>query len=161
MYVPEAVADKLMYYVGTAKSSTDADIGSLRMVFLLAVPSVVSLLASGLRPDPRTRPWLAVPWLTAAVHYLSVADPAGLASHDADGAFGGSGFIVWQMFAGQRAELLLPVLNVLLLYKVAAFASGSRGPICGPACSCCPASSLGHGSPAGTRALARRRAFPG
>jgi len=125
--LPEAAADKLVYYAENTEESTDADIGSLRMVFLLAVASLFALVGSGLRPDARTRLWLAVPWLTALVHYLLLPIPlaslrATLMVHSV-----ASGFIVYQMFAGRAHKLLLPALNVLLLYKVAAFATAQQG----------------------------------
>lgn len=125
--IPAALADKLVYYVDNEDSATDADIGSLRMVFLLAALSLVSLLASRLRPDARTRPWLALPWLTGAVHYVLLSIPlASLRStlivHSVL-----PGLIAWQMFA-HRAHALRPlVLGVLLLYKAVGYAVANNG----------------------------------
>jgi len=125
--VPDVVIDRLAYYVDNEDQSTEADIGSLRMVFLLGLLSVVSLLASRLRPDARTRPWLAAPWLTIAVHYLLLPIPLAslrvtLMVHSV-----ASGFIAYQMFFSRARRLLSPTLNALLLYKVAAFALATGG----------------------------------
>jgi hypothetical protein len=120
--VPDIVADKLLYYADNEDSSTDSDIGSLRMVFLLALLSLVSILASRLRPTPRMRPWLVVPWLTATVHYILLPIPLAslrttLIVHSV-----ASGCIAWQMFPHHARRLRQLVPNLLLLYKVAAFA---------------------------------------
>jgi hypothetical protein len=125
--VPAALADKLVFYLDNEDSMTDSDIGSLRMIFLLAVLSLVSLLASRLHPDARTRPWLAVPWFTTAVHYVLLPIPlASLRStlivHSLL-----PGLIAWHMFS-HRARALQPVvLGVLLLYKVVAYAAAPNG----------------------------------
>jgi hypothetical protein len=125
--IPPALADKLTYYVDNEDSATDADIGSLRMIFLLAVLSLVSLLSSRLHPGARTRPWLAVPWLTGAVHYVLLPIPLAslrttLIVHSVL-----PGLIAWQMFA-HRARALQPVvLGVLLLYKVVVYAAAPNG----------------------------------
>lgn len=121
--VPEVVADKLLYYVDNEEGSTEADIASLRMVFLLALLSVVSLFASGLRPAPRARPWLVVPWLTAAVHTVLLPIPLAslrttLIVHSV-----ASGCIAWQMLPHPARGLRQLVGNLLLLYKGAAFAT--------------------------------------
>lgn len=125
--VPPAVADKLQYYVDQEEASADADIGSLRMVMVLALLSLVSLLACRFRPDPATRPWLVVPWMTGAVHYLLLPIPLAslrttLIVHSV-----ATGYIAWQMFAHRARGMLPVVLNVLLLYKVAAFGFGEGG----------------------------------
>jgi hypothetical protein len=80
-----------------------------------------------LRPDKATRPWLALPWVTGAVHFLLLPIPLAslrttLIVHSV-----ATGYIVWQMFAHRARGLLPLVLNVLLLYKVAALASGEGG----------------------------------
>ena len=125
--LPEVATEKLLYYVDNPDETTAADIGSLRMVFLLAVISIVVLVASRLRPDPRTRPWLAVPWLTAAVHTLLLPIPlvslrATLMVHSV-----ASGLIAYQMLSGRARRLRMPALNLLLLYKTAAFALAAGG----------------------------------
>jgi hypothetical protein len=117
--VPEAIADKLVYYVGNEDSSTDADIASLRMVLLLALLSLVSLLACRLRPAPRMRPWLVLPWLAAAVHFILLPIPLAslrttLIVHSV-----ASGCIAWQMMPSDARGLRQLVPNLLLLYKVA------------------------------------------
>lgn len=125
--VPAALSDKLTYYLDNEEANTDSDIGSLRMVALLALLSLISLLACRFRPDARTRPWLAVPWLTGVVHFLLLPIPLAslrvtLMVHSV-----ASGVIAWHMFA-YRARALLPlILNVLLLYKVLAFGAGQEG----------------------------------
>jgi EpsG family len=125
--IPAALADKLVYYVDNEDSATDADIGSLRMIFLLAALSLLSLLASRLRPDARTRPWLALPWLTGVIHYALLSIPLAslrstLVVHSVL-----PGLIAWQMFA-HRAHALRPVvLSVLLLYKAAGYAAANSG----------------------------------
>jgi hypothetical protein len=125
--VPDVLADKLLYYVDNEDSSTDADIASLRVVFLLALLSLVSLFASRLRPTIRKRPWLVVPWLTAAVHYILLPIPlaslrATLIVHSV-----ASGCIAWQMLPQHARGLRQLVPNLLLLYKVAAFAFAVGG----------------------------------
>ena len=125
--LPEAATEKLLYYVDNTDESTAADIGSLRMIFLLAIISLVVLLASRLRPDPRTRPWLAIPWLTAAVHFLLLPIPlvslrATLMVHSV-----ASGLVAYQMLSGRARRLRMPALNLLLLYKTAAFALAPGG----------------------------------
>jgi hypothetical protein len=120
--VPEVLTDKLLYYIDNEASFTDADLGSLRMVFLLALLSLVSLIACRLRPAPRLRPWLVVPWLTAAVHYILLPIPlaslrATLIVHSV-----ASGYIAWQMLPRHARGLRQLVPNLLLLYKVGAFA---------------------------------------
>jgi hypothetical protein len=123
--VPDVVADKLQYYVDIDDSFTDSDIASLRMVILLALLSLLSTIASGLRPARRTLPWLVVPWLTAAVHYILLPIPlaslrATMVVHSV-----ASGWIAWQMFPYRARGLRQVVPNLLLLYKVAAFAAAA------------------------------------
>ncbi len=120
--VPDVVADKLLYYVENEDSSTEAELASLRMVFLLALLSLVSILACWLHPAPRTRPWLVVPWLTGAVYYLLLPIPLAslrttLIVHSV-----ASGCIAWQMLPHHARGLRQLIPNSLLLYKVAAFA---------------------------------------
>jgi hypothetical protein len=125
--VPAAVADKLVFYLDNEDSMTDSDLGSMRMILLLAALSLVSLLVSRMRADARTRPWLVLPWLTAVIHYVLLPIPlASLRStlivHSVL-----PGLIAWQMFA-HRAHTLQPlVLCVLLLYKVAGYATALDG----------------------------------
>jgi hypothetical protein len=124
---PDLLADKLLFYVDNDDSVTDSDIGSLRMVGLLAALSILAFMAGGLRAGPLARPWLALPWLTGLVHAILLPIPlaslrATLIVHSV-----ASGVIAWHLFA-YRARALLPwVLNALLLYKVAAFAAGLGG----------------------------------
>lgn len=125
--IPAALADKLTYYLDNEDSATDADISSLRMIFLLAVLSVASLLTSRWRPDASTRPWLAVPWLTGAVHYALLPIPlASLRStlivHSLL-----PGLIAWQMFAHRDHALRRLMLGVLLLYKAVGYAAANNG----------------------------------
>lgn len=125
--VPDVIADKLLYYVDNEDSASDADIGSLRMVALLALLSLVSLLASRLRPSRRTRAWLSVPWLTGAVYYILLPIPLAslrttLMVHSV-----ASGYIAWQMLPPHARGLRQLVPNLLLLYKVAAFALALNG----------------------------------
>jgi hypothetical protein len=124
--LPEAAAEKLVYYVDNDDDSLAADIGSLRMIFLLAVISVVSIFASQFKPSARSRPWLAVPWVAAVVHYILLGIPLAslrttLMVHSV-----ASGLIAYKMLSGRAGRALTVVLNVLLLYKVAAFATAEQ-----------------------------------
>jgi len=120
--VPEVVTDKLLYYLDNEDSSTDADIGSLRMVFLLALLSLVSILACRLRPSPRMRPWLLLPWLTAAVHFILLPIPLASLRTTMFVHSVAAGLIAWQMFPQHARILRQLVPNLLLLYKVAIYA---------------------------------------
>jgi hypothetical protein len=119
--VPAAVAEKLVYYVDSAQEITDADLASLRMIGLLGVISVASVIASRFRPDPVARRWLAVPWITATVHFLLLPIPlaslrATLMIHSV-----APGLIAYQMLWRRGGPLLLVTLNVLFVYKILTF----------------------------------------
>jgi hypothetical protein len=125
--IPAALADKLVYYVDNDDSATDADVSSLRMIALLAVLSLVSLLASRMLADTRTRPWLALPWLAGTVHYVLLSIPLAslrstLVVHSIL-----PGLIAWQMFAHRALALRPLVLGALLLYKTAGYAAANNG----------------------------------
>jgi hypothetical protein len=125
--LPEAVTDKLVYYADAEEGFTADDLVSMRMMLLLAGVSVIGVLGSGFRPDARSRQWLALPWLTMVVQLLLLPIPlaslrATLLVHSVV-----PGLIAFKMLSGRAHKLLLPVLNLLLLYKIAAFALADGG----------------------------------
>jgi hypothetical protein len=120
---PVAVAEKLAYYIDNTQEVTDADLASLRMIVLLGAISVASVVANRFRPDQSTRMWLAVPWITALVHFLLLPIPLAslrttLIIHSV-----APGFIAYQMLWRRGGALLLVVLNVLFAYKMLSFAT--------------------------------------
>ena len=121
--VPAAVAEKLAFYVDNTAQFTEADLTSLRMIGLLGVISLAALAANRFRAAREARPWLAVPWVTALVHFALLPIPLAslrttLMVHSV-----APGLVAYRMF-GRRAGLaLVLVLNVLFLYKVLSFAA--------------------------------------
>ena len=124
--LPVAVTDKLMYYLDNSQEFTESDIGSLRMIVLLALISLAAFAANRFRAEPQMRAWLAVPWITAVVHLLLLPIPLAslrttLMVHSV-----APGLIAYLMFA-RRAGLMLPVvLNVLLIYKITSFLAADQ-----------------------------------
>ena len=120
--LPVAAVDKLLYYVDNIEESSASDIGSLRMIFLLAAISIAALIAYRFRPPKAVRPWLAIPWITVIVHYLLLPIPLAslrttLMIHSV-----APGLIAYMMLSGRTGLLFTVTLHVLLIYKVAAFA---------------------------------------
>ena len=125
--LPEAVAEKLVYYVDASEGFSADDLVSMRMMLLLAGVSLVGLVASRFKPDANSRQWLAVPWFTVAVQVLLLTIPlaslrATLLVHSIV-----PGLLAFKMLSGRAHKFLLPVLNVLLLYKITAFALADGG----------------------------------
>jgi hypothetical protein len=93
------------------------------MIGLLGVISLAALAANRFRAAREVRPWLAVPWVTALVHFALLPIPLAslrttLMVHSV-----APGLVAYRMF-GRRAGLaLVLVLNVLFLYKVLSFAA--------------------------------------
>jgi hypothetical protein len=119
--LPQAVADKLLYYVDNTEEALATDLGSLRMIFLIAVVSLLVVMEKRGRPAPAVRPWLAVPWLAGAVHLVLLPIPlaslrATLIVHSI-----APGLIICRMLATSGHRLAMAVFNVLFAYKVAAF----------------------------------------
>jgi hypothetical protein len=123
--VPPAIAEKLIYYVDNTQEFTDSDLASLRMIGLLGVVSLVALVSNRFRVDRATAPWLAVPWLTALVHFALLPIPLAslrttLIVHSVV-----PGLIAYQMLWRRPGMPMIVVLNVLFAYKVASFAATS------------------------------------
>ncbi len=124
--VPAAVAEKLLYYVDSPDDANTSDLASLRMIFLLGLVSLFGVAAGGFRLDPRSRPWLAMPWITGLVHLVLLPIPLAslrvtLMIHSVI-----PGLIAYKMLEG-RAQRALPVLlNALFAYKMAAFVTAGQ-----------------------------------
>jgi hypothetical protein len=121
--VPEAIAEKLVYYAVNTDDADSPDIGSLRMVFLLMVISVAAVVAARFKPSPASRAWLAAPWIAAIVHYVLLPIPlaslrATLMVHSVV-----PGLLAHRMLSGRAAKLLPAVLNLLVVYKIVSFAA--------------------------------------
>jgi hypothetical protein len=125
--LPEAVAEKLLYYVDFTEGFTADDLVSMRMMALLGLVSIVAWIGAGFRPEPTRRAWLMAPWVTVAVQIILLPIPlaslrATLIVHSVV-----PGLIAFQMFGARSRCLLLPTCNVLLFYKIAAFALADNG----------------------------------
>ncbi|WP_428419984.1 EpsG family protein [Methylibium sp.] len=119
--LPDALVEKLAYYVDNNSEYTDSDIASLKLIGLLCIISLLATVASGFRLDRRTRLWHAIPWVTAVVHLLLLPIPLAslrstLAVHSV-----ATGLVAYKMIAQRHRLLLLTIFNVLLLYKLAGF----------------------------------------
>jgi len=125
--VPDAVAEKLAYYVDNSQEFTVSDLTSLRMIALLGAISALGWLASGFKPDRKSAPWMAVPWITAVVHFILLPIP--LASLRATLMVHGvaPGLIAHRMLEGRARRVLALVLNVLFVYKILAFLMAGQG----------------------------------
>ncbi|WP_280154577.1 EpsG family protein [Piscinibacter sp. XHJ-5] len=124
--VPAAIAEKLAYYVDNLQEYTEADIASMRMIGLLGAVSLVALVACRFRPPAQVVPWLAVPWIAAVVHVLLLPIPLAslrttLMVHSV-----APGLIAYSMLRGRTGLAMVAVLNVMLLYKVATFATAEN-----------------------------------
>lgn len=124
--VPVAVAEKLLYYADNDQEGTDADIGSLRLIVLLGLVSLLALAASTFRPDRASRRWLAVPWVTAGIHLLLLPIPLAslrvtLMVHSV-----ATGLIVVKMLEGRAQRTLSLALNVLFVYKLIGYAMADK-----------------------------------
>ncbi|MEO7338089.1 MAG: EpsG family protein [Caldimonas sp.] len=124
--IPEAVAERLAYYVDNSQEFTDADIASLRMITLLGGISLVSIFCSRTRVDRETRDWIALPWIAAIVHFALLPIP--LASLRTTLMVHGvaPGLIAYQMLWRRSGTTLAVVLNVLLTYKVVSFMTATQ-----------------------------------
>lgn len=125
--LPEALVEKLAYYVDNNSEYTDSDLGALKLIGLLCLLSLLSLAAQGFRLDARTRPWHSVPWIAAVVHVLLLPIPLAplrstLAVHSVV-----TGLVAHRMFSRRNRILLQLVLNILLLYKLAGYATLEDG----------------------------------
>jgi hypothetical protein len=125
--LPEAVAEKLVYYVDNTAEFTAADLVSMRMMLLLGVVSLVVFVASRFKLDASTRPWLAVPWITGVVQFLLIPIPlaslrATLLIHSIV-----PGLVAYKMLSGRAHRIRIPALNILLFYKIMAFALAENG----------------------------------
>lgn len=122
--MPAAMAEKVTYYLNNSAGYTEADIGALRIIALLAIVSVIALVAYRFKPPPQTRAWLSAPWIAAAVHVILLPIPlmslrTTLVVHALL-----PGFLIAKMLDGRRVWMTtMAVSNVLLLYKVVSFAS--------------------------------------
>jgi hypothetical protein len=119
--VPDAIAQKLLYYADNDQGGTDADLGSLRLIVLLGLISLLALGASNFRPDRASGRWLAVPWVTATIHLLLLPIPLAslrvtLMIHSV-----ATGLIAFKMLEGRAHRALPLVLNVLFAYKLIGF----------------------------------------
>lgn len=124
--VPVAVAEKLLYYVDSSDDSSASDLASLRMIFLLGLVSLLGFAASGFRLDPKSRRWLAVPWITGLIHLVLLPIPLAslrvtLMIHSVI-----PGLIAYKMLEGRSQRALPLVLNVLFAYKIAAFITAGQ-----------------------------------
>ena len=124
--VPEAVAEKLLYYVDSADNAVASDLASLRMIILLGLVSLVGGAASGFRLDPKSRRWLAVPWITGLVYLVLLPIPLAslrgtLMIHSVI-----PGLIAYKMLEGRARHALPVVLNVLFAYKMSAFLTAEQ-----------------------------------
>jgi hypothetical protein len=125
--LPEAVAEKLVYYVDNTAEFTAADLVSMRMMLLLGVVSLVVFIASRFKLDAPTRPWLAVPWITGVIQFLLIPIPlaslrATLLIHSIV-----PGLVAYKMLSGRAHRIRIPALNILLFYKIMAFALAENG----------------------------------
>jgi len=124
--VPDAVAEKLAFYVDNTQEFTDSDIASLRMIGLLGFISIVSLVTNGMRAGAKLKPWLAIPWVAAVVHFTLLPIPLAslrttLIVHSV-----APGLIAYQMLWRRKGPVLVMVLNVLYLYKILSFMAAEQ-----------------------------------
>ena len=125
--VPAAIGEKLSYYAQDANMFDAESLVSLRTMLLLALASAVALLACRGRPGPALRPWIAAPWYTMIIQVLLLPIPLAslrgtLLIHSVL-----PGLLIYRMFASRSRTLLLLVLNLLLCYKVLAYATSENG----------------------------------
>jgi EpsG family len=124
--VPAAVAEKLLYYVDNADDAGASDLASLRMIFLLGLVSFLGVAAGGFRLDPKSRRWLAAPWITGLVHVVLLPIPLAslrvtLMIHSVM-----PGLIAYKMLEGRPQRALPVLLNALFFYKMAAFVTAEQ-----------------------------------
>lgn len=125
--LPAAVAEKLFYYTEGANDVGGSDLASLRIVFGLALLSLIAVVAGRFQSNAKIRGWLAAPWITIAVYYLLLPIPlaslrATLMIHSV-----APGLLAHKILSGRAYALLVPGLNALLLYKVLSFAMSENG----------------------------------
>src|SRR3546814_20863797 len=65
--MPAAMAEKITYYLNNSAGYTEADLGALRIIVLLAIVSVIATITCRLKPPAEARVWLQVPWIAGAV----------------------------------------------------------------------------------------------
>lgn len=125
--LPAAIGEKLTYYAQEADLFSAEDLVSLRTMALLALVSIVAFIACRGRPGRSTRVWIAAPWYTMLVQLLMMPIP--LASLRATLLIHAvlPGLLMYRMFAPGARQLLTVVLNLLLFYKVFAYATSDGG----------------------------------
>jgi hypothetical protein len=116
--VPAALAGKLEYYVDSNEGFTLSDLTSLRMIFLLAMISLATIVASRFTVDRRSRRWLAVPWVTAIIHFILLPIPLAslrvtLMVHSI-----APGLIAYKMMSGKGRAAMPFILGLLFFYKI-------------------------------------------
>src|SRR3546814_17955891 len=73
--MPTAMAEKITYYLNNSAGYTEADLGALRIIVLLAIVSVIATITCRLKPPAEARVWLKVPWIAGAVHIILLPIP--------------------------------------------------------------------------------------
>src|SRR3546814_1305107 len=73
--MPAAMAAKITYYLNNYAGYTEADLGALRIIVLLAIVSVIATNTCRLKPLAESRVWLKVPWIAGAVHIILLPIP--------------------------------------------------------------------------------------
>ena len=94
---------------------------------VLAMVSIVAIVACRGRPSASTRPWIAAPWYTMIVQILMLPIP--LASLRATLLIHSilPGLLIYRMFAPNARQVMTVVLNLLLCYKIFAYAFAEDG----------------------------------
>jgi hypothetical protein len=125
---PPAIADKLTYYVSNNQEYTDADLGSLKLIALLCMISVVSFVSCSFRLSQRQKRWHIVPWTAALVHVALLSIPLAALRVTMIIHSMATGVIAHEMFGGRRRVVLIAIMNVLLLYKLLGYFSLDGSP---------------------------------
>lgn len=125
--LPAAIGEKLTYYAQDADLFSAEDLVSLRTMALLALVSIVAFVACRGRPSASTRAWIAAPWYTMLVQLLMLPIPLAslrgtLLIHSVL-----PGLLIYRMFAPNARQLMAVVLNLLLWYKIYAYAFAENG----------------------------------
>lgn len=129
--LPQALIEKLVYYVDNTSEYSESDLGALKLVGLLCAVSLAAAVGSGFRQargwprlnlDPATRPWHVAPWATLIVFIVLLPIP--LASLRTTLLFHSiaAGVIAFHCFGRKQRPLLVALFNVFLINKLASLA---------------------------------------
>jgi len=123
--VPQAVAEKMVFYIDSLDQNNEADLGSLRTIALLGLISLLSATASKFRLDPKAKPWLAMPWVTGLIQIILIPIPLAslrltLMIHSII-----PGLVAFKILEGRSQRMVLIILNFLFAYKLITITAAS------------------------------------